>query len=113
MKEVAAALGLSPRTVETHKYQVMAGAGTPDHGRADPLRHRARPELRPARVAGSGGRRPHRDARLSSSPEAVRNSPNCAQSRPGTYILRVDRPRVVPASPRITRRVAAELRGLL
>ena len=23
MKEVAAALGLSPRTVETHKYQVM------------------------------------------------------------------------------------------
>ena len=27
MKEVAAALGLSPRTVETHKYQVMAALG--------------------------------------------------------------------------------------
>ena len=27
MKEVAAALGLSPRTVETHKYQVMQALG--------------------------------------------------------------------------------------
>jgi DNA-binding NarL/FixJ family response regulator len=27
MKEVAAALGLSPRTVETHKYQIMAALG--------------------------------------------------------------------------------------
>jgi DNA-binding NarL/FixJ family response regulator len=27
MKEVAAALGLSPRTVETHKYQVMHALG--------------------------------------------------------------------------------------
>jgi DNA-binding NarL/FixJ family response regulator len=27
MKEVAAALGLSPRTVETHKYQMMAALG--------------------------------------------------------------------------------------
>ena len=27
MKEVAAALGLSPRTVETHKYQVMEALG--------------------------------------------------------------------------------------
>jgi DNA-binding NarL/FixJ family response regulator len=27
MKEVAAALGLSPRTVETHKYQVMRALG--------------------------------------------------------------------------------------
>ena len=27
MKEVAAVLGLSPRTVETHKYQVMAALG--------------------------------------------------------------------------------------
>ena len=29
MKEVAAALGLSPRTVETHKYQVMQTLGLP------------------------------------------------------------------------------------
>ena len=29
MKEVASALGLSPRTVETHKYQVMAALGLP------------------------------------------------------------------------------------
>ena len=27
MKEIAAALGLSPRTVETHKYQVMQVLG--------------------------------------------------------------------------------------
>ena len=27
MKEVAATLGLSPRTVETHKYQVMEALG--------------------------------------------------------------------------------------
>jgi DNA-binding NarL/FixJ family response regulator len=27
MKEVASALGLSPRTVETHKYQIMAALG--------------------------------------------------------------------------------------
>jgi DNA-binding NarL/FixJ family response regulator len=27
MKEIAAALGLSPRTVETHKYQVMQALG--------------------------------------------------------------------------------------
>jgi DNA-binding CsgD family transcriptional regulator len=27
MKEVAAALGLSPRTVETHKYQIMETLG--------------------------------------------------------------------------------------
>jgi DNA-binding NarL/FixJ family response regulator len=27
MKEVAAALGLSPRTVETHKYQIMGTLG--------------------------------------------------------------------------------------
>jgi DNA-binding NarL/FixJ family response regulator len=27
MKEAAAALGVSPRTVETHKYQIMASLG--------------------------------------------------------------------------------------
>jgi DNA-binding NarL/FixJ family response regulator len=27
MKEVAATLGLSPRTVETHKYQIMGALG--------------------------------------------------------------------------------------
>jgi DNA-binding NarL/FixJ family response regulator len=49
MKEVAAALGLSPRTVETHKYQVMQALGlrtTADliryaleHGLTAPPRH--------------------------------------------------------------------------
>jgi DNA-binding NarL/FixJ family response regulator len=42
MKEVAAVLGRSPRTVETHKYQIMAVIGAADHRRADSLRHRAR-----------------------------------------------------------------------
>ena len=49
MKEVAAALGLSPRTVETHKYQIMEALGLPttaeliryalEHGLATPPRH--------------------------------------------------------------------------
>jgi DNA-binding NarL/FixJ family response regulator len=48
MKEVAAALGLSPRTVETHKYQIMETLGLKttadliryamDHGLAEPTR---------------------------------------------------------------------------
>jgi DNA-binding NarL/FixJ family response regulator len=48
MKEVAAALGLSPRTIETHKYQVMAALGLAttaeliryalEHGLASPPR---------------------------------------------------------------------------
>ena len=46
MKEVAAALGLSPRTVETDKYQIMEALGLPttadliryaiEHGLAGP-----------------------------------------------------------------------------
>ena len=49
MKEVAAALGLSPRTVETHKYQVMEALGLHttaeliryalEHGLTGPPRH--------------------------------------------------------------------------
>ena len=48
MKEVAATLGLSPRTVETHKYQIMETLGLKttadliryamDHGLAEPTR---------------------------------------------------------------------------
>ncbi len=37
MKEIAAALGLSPRTVETHKYQVMEALGL--HTTADLIRY--------------------------------------------------------------------------
>ena len=48
MREVAAALGLSPRTIETHKYQAMAALGLAttaeliryalEHGLATPSR---------------------------------------------------------------------------
>jgi len=49
MKEIAATLGLSPRTVETHKYQIMATLGLRtnaeliryalEHGLAGPVQH--------------------------------------------------------------------------
>jgi len=50
MKEVAAILGVSPRTIETHKYQIMQALGLAttaeliryalEHGLASPPRDR-------------------------------------------------------------------------
>ena len=71
MKEVAAALGLSPRTVETHKYQVMQALGL--QTTAELIRYAIEHGLiAPPRQASSGA--PHAAARrsLSSSPERLR-----------------------------------------
>ena len=45
MKEIAANLGLSTRTVETHKYEMMETLGSALHGRAREVR--ARPSAQP------------------------------------------------------------------
>ena len=41
MKEIAAALDLSTRTVETHKYEMMQALGVVLHGRTGQIRDRA------------------------------------------------------------------------
>ena len=59
MKEIAAVLGLSTRTVETHKDQSLEALGLRTTGDLIPVRHRARPRhAAPTRVGSlSCGRR--------------------------------------------------------
>ena len=113
MKEVAAALGLSPRTVETHKYQVMAALGL--QTTAELIRY--------AIEHGLDRRRPARLARPSAAPR-LRPAPASGVLLTVSVILRIvgrgatsptfarmDRPRVVLAEDHA--RIAEQLRALL
>ena len=51
MKEIAATLQLSSRTVETHKYQMMQTLGVRVHRGADQVRHRTSTDRRLAALA--------------------------------------------------------------
>ncbi len=74
MKEIAANLGLSDRTVETHKYEMMETLGL--HSTAELVQVRARSPARCGLIAATPGASPYfygpHVLRTSSSPTRAR-----------------------------------------